>query len=323
MKTDLPAPELSVVAATYRRPRLLEALLASLEALTLPHERFEVIVVDDGSGDRTPELLAQWAQRGTLQLRHATQENAGPATARNRGAAMARAPLLAFIDDDCVASPTWLEEYRAHLAAHPELAGAGGLLRRKHDNLVARWVDHAVRMEHCVQKGETLILITANACYRKKDFEEAGGFDTRIPWAGGEDPDLARKVRANGGRLGVLPGSLVRHTHRDSVRGVYKDGKLIGMSRVLRMELGLYRDTPLPWSMAGMFYRHGRRALASAAPLPEKGIYLLLNAVKVAGFFAGSLAMRFRRNRGARGAELKESLGASNLKDSRHAKGEP
>ncbi|NIP94590.1 MAG: glycosyltransferase, partial [Akkermansiaceae bacterium] len=249
-----------------------------------------------------------------------TQGNAGPATARNHGVELAAAPLIAFTDDDCVVSETWLEEYLAYMERHPGIAGTGGLLRRKHDNLVARWVDHAVRMRHSVKDGETLILITANACYRREAFESAGGFDTRIPWAGGEDPDLSRKVIENGGRLSVIDGALVKHTHRDSVGGVFKDGKLVGMSRQLRMELGLYRDKPLVWSMGGMFYRHSRRGFASAVPLAEKLVYLFLNVVKVTGFLIGNLAMRLRRNRGAQGAELKKAVGASDLKDSKHAK---
>lgn len=313
-------PEVTVVAATFRRTPLLEELLESLAAQTIERDRFEVVIVDDGSGDNTLDVLEKWTQDDRLQLRYTTQENAGPATARNRAVEMARAPLLAFTDDDCIVTPTWLEEYLAYMGEHPAVAGVGGLLRRKHDNLVARYVDNAVRMEHCQRGGRTAILITANACYRKAAFVEAGAFDTRIPWAGGEDPDLSRKVIEKGGTLMVMDGALVRHTHRDSVNGIFKDGKLIGMSRQLRMELGLFQDKLLPRSMIGMYVRHGRRGFTSDAPIFEKFLYLLFNLIKVTGFMVGALTMKFRRNRGAQGAELKKSLGASNLKDSKHAR---
>ena len=313
-------PVISVVAATYKRPALLRDLLESLEAQTLSWDQFEVLIVDDESGPETVAVLEEFAAKGSLNLRWETQKNAGPATARNRGVAMAAAPLIAFTDDDCVVCATWLEDYLSYMREHPETAGVGGLLIRKHDNLVARWTDHAVQMGHFVKNGEALILITANACYRKEAFRTAGGFDTRIPWAGGEDPDLSRKVIENGGKLSVIEGALVRHTHRDTLGGVFNEGKLVGMSRALRMELGLYQDTLLPRTMAGMYYRHCKRALKSEAPAPEKGLYLILNAVKVAGFTLGALKMRFRKNRGAQGTELKQALGASNLKGSKHVK---
>lgn len=313
-------PEITVVVATFRRTPLLEELLESLAAQTIDRDRFEVVIVDDGSGDDTVAVLEKWTQDDRLHLRFASQENAGPATARNRAVEMAKAPLLAFTDDDCIVTPTWLEEYLAYMEDHSEVAGVGGLLRRKHDNLVARYVDNAVRMEHCQRGGRTVILITANACYRRAVFAEAGGFDTRIPWAGGEDPDLSRKVIEKGGTLMVLDGALVKHTHRDSVEGIYKDGKLIGMSRQLRMELGLFQDKVLLRSIIGMYVRHCRRGFKSEAPFFEKFVYLSFNVIKVYGFMIGALSMKYRRNRGAEGAELKKSLGASNLKDSKHAR---
>ena len=90
-----------MVVPTRDRAERLRGLLRSLREQSLERERFEVIVVDDSSGDGTPALLRQEADRGALRLvALRNRRRAGPAAARNRGWRQAKAPLVAFIDDD-------------------------------------------------------------------------------------------------------------------------------------------------------------------------------------------------------------------------------
>ena len=89
------AIEVSIVIPTYGRPDQLAACLDSLEALDYPRDRFEVIVVDDGS----PQPLPPYG--GALRVTLVRQAHAGPAAARNTGAAASRGRWLAFTDDDC------------------------------------------------------------------------------------------------------------------------------------------------------------------------------------------------------------------------------
>src|SRR4051794_33546447 len=98
--------------ATHNRARRLEAMLASLREQTLGHDAFEVVVVDDASDDEgeTRAALDAAVGRGDLDLRVIHRERSrGPAVARNEGWRAARAPLVAFTDDDCRAAPEWLE----------------------------------------------------------------------------------------------------------------------------------------------------------------------------------------------------------------------
>src|SRR5437660_469253 len=96
--------EVSVVVPSHDRPEGLARLLAGLRRQTLAPERFEVIVVDDGSSEPavvdSRELLVR-------VLRH--EQSRGPAAARNSGWRAASADVVAFIDDDCVPSERWLE----------------------------------------------------------------------------------------------------------------------------------------------------------------------------------------------------------------------
>src|SRR3954454_16888448 len=103
-------PAVTVVAAPRTRRERLAALIDSLRAQTLAFDRFEVLVVDDGSTDSTAELLDREQGRPELALRGIRRDHpGGPGAARNEGWRQSKATLTAFIDDDCVATPGWLE----------------------------------------------------------------------------------------------------------------------------------------------------------------------------------------------------------------------
>jgi glycosyltransferase involved in cell wall biosynthesis len=106
---------ISVIIPTYNRCQKLLRVLQSLESQTLDAKRFEVIVVDDGSTDATPEMIGGYRQNSPLRITYVRQSNKLQAAARNRGIALAREPLLMFIGDDIVPSPDLL---RQHLDFH-------------------------------------------------------------------------------------------------------------------------------------------------------------------------------------------------------------
>jgi glycosyltransferase involved in cell wall biosynthesis len=106
-------PTISVLIPTYNRAGLLIASLESLERQTLPRDRFEVLVVDDGSTDDTPEVCRGFHHR--LPLRYFRLDHAGISAAKNLGVFTAQAPIVLFFDDDDVAHGELLTE---HVAAH-------------------------------------------------------------------------------------------------------------------------------------------------------------------------------------------------------------
>src|SRR5713226_390879 len=94
------APRASVVIATRDRSSSLENLFGALERQALEGVEFEVVVVDDGSRDRTSGAVSRFAARKTFPLRYVRlEESQGPAVARNRGWRAARAPIIAFTAD--------------------------------------------------------------------------------------------------------------------------------------------------------------------------------------------------------------------------------
>src|SRR3546814_267097 len=125
--SDLSGWDITVVAPTYQRADRLERLLRALEAQDHPRDRFEVVVVDDASTDATPQVLTAAQERAQIQLtvlRQAT--NGGPAPGRNAGWRAARAPVVAFIDDDCTPEPGWVAALARAFARNDRLGVAQG-----------------------------------------------------------------------------------------------------------------------------------------------------------------------------------------------------
>src|SRR5574341_47503 len=118
-------PELafSIVVPTYSRPWQLESCLNAISRLDYPRDRFEILVVDDGSPDPPEALIRQF--QTLMNLRLLKQEHAGPAAARNHGAGRAQHPYVVFTDDDCAPLTEWLQKLSELFCAFPDY-GIGG-----------------------------------------------------------------------------------------------------------------------------------------------------------------------------------------------------
>jgi glycosyltransferase involved in cell wall biosynthesis len=205
-------PDIAVVAATHNRSERLAALLEALRGQTLGTTRFEVVIVDDASSDGTRELLADAAQRGDLALtvlRHPASQ--GPAVARNAGWRSARAPIVAFTDDDCRPSPGWLEAGLGAMAATANGTGEAIVQGRTEPD-----PDEADRLGPFTRSLNVPALdhwyATANMFYARSTLERLGGFDeTTFSRPGGEDTDLAWRAIGEGVPTGFSDEARVWH----------------------------------------------------------------------------------------------------------------
>ncbi len=109
---------ISVVIPTFNRAAMLAATLESFATQTLPTDQYEVVVVDDGSEDATPEICRSFASRMPLNYLHI--ENSGISAAKNIGILAARGRILLFADDDDIADHRLLEEHLKAHEQHPE-----------------------------------------------------------------------------------------------------------------------------------------------------------------------------------------------------------
>src|SRR6476620_7371103 len=107
-----PSPcDVSVVVPTRNRSRLLRATLESLLAQSAPGINYEVLVIDNDSSDDTAQLVASYGHADLIRYFH--EPRTGASYARNRGIAESTAPILAFTDDDCRPSPSWVARLKS------------------------------------------------------------------------------------------------------------------------------------------------------------------------------------------------------------------
>lgn len=214
-------PLISVVIPTHNRPRQLGACLGALAKSSYPPERFEVLVVDDGG---MPPVTAQVLPTSNLEVRLHRQQNAGPAAARNAGAALARGSLLVFTDDDCLPGPRWLEALAARAEAQPGHLIGGATINALQDNvfsaasqdLVSYLYEYALEQE--ADSAWSPFFTSNNLAVPADGFERIGGFDAGFPLAAGEDRDFCDRWSEQGLPMTFAPDARVMHAHRLDLR---------------------------------------------------------------------------------------------------------
>jgi glycosyltransferase involved in cell wall biosynthesis len=209
-----PPPDVSVVVATYARPRALGALVGALAVQTMDPRRFEVMVVDDGSPDDTWDELTALAAATPIRLLGLRLEaNQGQGPARNAGVARARAEVLAFTDDDCLPAPGWLEALTSPLVGSGPGVVVQGVTRPPGGGAGMGPWDRALWVLR-----PSWLFETCNIAYHRRDFSAAGGFPGRgqVPSTPtgklvGEDAVLGWRVAEGGARLLFEAEAVVHH----------------------------------------------------------------------------------------------------------------
>lgn len=204
----------SVVIPTRNRPEALAACLDSFTRLEYPAGAWELIVVNDGgegSFTAVPPHLHH-----TLPLKLIEAPHAGPAAARNRGAAAATFTHLAFTDDDCCVTPDWLAQF-AHGFAQTHCDGLGGSwVNPQPENTAMRAAQFLIEFMYGYMRdaaNNNLMLVSNNVAYRRAAFTAVGGFNETFPLAAGEDMELGYRLAAHGYQQQHWPEARVWHHH--------------------------------------------------------------------------------------------------------------
>jgi N-acetylglucosaminyltransferase len=205
------AVPITVYVPCYNAEPWLERVLAGVLAQTVRPE--EVLVVDDGSRDRSVKIAARFPVTVIRQDR-----NRGLAAARNRAMHAARNELVAALDSDVVPERDWLERLAPHFEG-PRVALGGGKLVEAVDRGVAdRW-----RAVHLQQHwGDSpaqnpAFVFGANTMARRSAVLGAGGYDERLR-TNGEDSHLSMRLRDRGWTTFYEPAAVCRHLREDTVR---------------------------------------------------------------------------------------------------------
>ena len=275
----------SVVVASLDRAHLLAGTLEALEQQAVPDGlAWETIVVDNGSVDDTPSVVAAFAATSRVSIRHVVEPVRGLSRARNRGVAEARGAIVAFTDDDVLPRVDWVAAVAAAMDRW-KADGVGGRILPRWEMPPPAWLEHDPDL-----LGHLSILIAAkprlfeapvapqvwgaNMAFRRSVFEAIGGFDERLGLHGrhllrGEDTELAARATRRGLRVAYDPDVIVYHRigpermrrsylrriafASGESRAISEDGQ--GGRRFLGARVGLYR---VPLRIARWAWRRAR-----------------------------------------------------------------
>ena len=198
----------SVIVPARNAARVLPDCLAALDAQVYPRDLYEVIVVDDGSTDETATVADG---RGVKVIRIPPS---GPGAARNRGVEKAKGDLLLFTDADCLPDPGWIRAL-VRPFDDPQVAAAKGIYRSDQRSWTARFVqaEYESRYRLMARRESIDFVDTYAAAYRRRAFEEVGGFDESFPGASVEDQELSFRLAERGATMVFCPQAVVGHRH--------------------------------------------------------------------------------------------------------------
>ncbi|MGA7909369.1 MAG: glycosyltransferase [Candidatus Sulfotelmatobacter sp.] len=219
--------DITVILCTFNRSQSLSKALASIAVQELPHQvTWEVLVVDNNSRDQTRSVVEEFCRKYPNRYRYVFEPRQGKSHALNAGIREASGEVLAFLDDDVMAEPTWLQNLTVPLR-QGECAGVGGRILPEKTFTPPHWIPLQERYALAplavftpdLEAGPfTDAPFGANMAFQKRVFEKHGGFRTDLgPQPGGihpqksEDSEFGHRVLGAGEKLRYEPSAVVYH----------------------------------------------------------------------------------------------------------------
>lgn len=224
----------SVIIPTYDRPSQLENCLTSLSLQTIKVP-WEVIVVDDGGDFNLIEIVDRVSNQLVIKL--LSQDNHGPAKARNYGVQHSKGIYLAFLDDDCEPSEDWLENLLVHVK--PKTIVGGQTKNKLIENYYSETSQYLIEFLYQEWRNKPWYFFTSNnLILTKHAFKLIGGFDENFPTSAGEDREFCARCIAYGFKLHYVPAAIIEHSHYLNVTTFWKQHFKYGKaSRLIRARL--------------------------------------------------------------------------------------
>jgi GT2 family glycosyltransferase len=216
-----------VIIPFYNDHEAIKKCLAALATQTLPQDRYEVIVIDNGS---SPPLAGSIIPLPFT--RFLSQPKPGSYSARNMGVDASRGDILAFTDADCIPDTDWLRTAHEFLLHQKDVDAIGGsvqLVRSSQRSLVEDYeLCLGFPQEHSI--NEVGYSVTANLIVRKRSFDSVGPFDEQL-FSGG-DREWGLRAKELGLRMQYLPGLIIRHPARASLASLISKHRRIAGGQI-------------------------------------------------------------------------------------------
>lgn len=204
-------PSVSVIIPVYNRETVIGSVIRALLNQNQPPT--EIIVVDDGSKDRTAEIVRSYP------VRYIIQENKGPASARNRGFKESSGDIIVFIDSDCIARDDLILNLLEGFDSPEVGAVAGSYDIANPENLLARLIHEEIKWRHSRLGKYTRAFGSYCVAIRRDVLQRAGGFDESYKMACAEDTDLSYRILKMGYKIRFTPDAVVAHYHPENLMG--------------------------------------------------------------------------------------------------------
>jgi len=214
-------PQVSVVVVTCNGSAKLPQLIGALRNQTISGRvAFEVVMIDNRSTDGTADVIRAYDNDPAMPIVCGYEGRAGKAYGLNTGVTIARAPILAFTDDDGVPAPDWLESILDHFQSHAEIDCIGGRVELYDSDdaaVTVRLSEQPMTLDVETFPVCNVPVIGCNLAIRAESLLRAGGFDTTIgpgsKIGSGDDMDLVYRLLRLGRRVGYVPQVRVQHNH--------------------------------------------------------------------------------------------------------------
>lgn len=238
-------PTFSIIIPIYNRSEDLEALLDSLTRQTYPEDKFELIVVDDGSTEDIKKVVDTFLPKANFSIRYIHQKNQGPGIARNTGMDQAKNDVIVFIDSDCIIPAHYLSEVADAFTEIGMDAYGGPDTAMDAFSAWDKAVNYVMTSFFTTggirgAKGRTLARFyprSFNMGLKKELYNKIGGFGSIFQY--GEDIEFSHRILNATSKVAFLPDAYVFHKRRSGIKAfakqIYKMGKgRIQLSRIDR-----------------------------------------------------------------------------------------
>lgn len=235
--------ELSVIIPTYNRRAALNDCILSLVTQDYLQERYEIIVVDDGSSDGTAEMMAILTQKHH-NIQYVLTTHRGPAAARNVGLKKSAGVIIALIDNDCIPASDWVSNILEGHDLHKDVLAIGGLTEVNPHNIkaaVSQSLSDGAMAVNINNKREYIFFPTCNVSFKREYLKES--FNELFPLPAGEDLEFFWRIFKKNNSLFFNEKMRVFHNCHPNFKSFLKQAYMYGRGNYLVQYL--HQDHPL------------------------------------------------------------------------------
>lgn len=255
-----------------------------------------MIVVDDGSLDPPTDVVQLFDDLLVVRL-VVVSPNAGPAKARNTGAAHAVGTYLALLDDDCVPDVDWLHRMDERLREYPKALVGGSMRNGAPESVCAEASQQLVEFLYRYYNADidnARWFMSANIVCPRAEFMSIGGFGTEFPLAAAEDRDFCDRWREAGHRLIMAPRAFVSHVRPMSLKNYWRQHQTYGRGAHHLHQARARRKVALPKMEPVSFYLRLVFSAFGSGKLRQAPVLLALLIVSQVGYAVGYYPERRR-----------------------------